>query len=56
MDCLGIDPFPGTANVIINDQASLSVWNRLRHQPGIKIENPNSGPNDCNARCFPIGT
>ena len=54
MDCLGIDPFPGTANVIINDQASLSAWNRLRHQPGIKIENPNSGPNDCNARCFPI--
>ncbi|NEP73497.1 MAG: DUF120 domain-containing protein [Okeania sp. SIO2G4] len=54
IDSVSIDPFPGTANVIVKDPTSLSRWNRLRCQPGIKIVNPNSGPNDCNARCFPV--
>lgn len=54
MDRVGIDPFPGTANVIVEDPASLRVWNLLRCQPGIQIVNPNSGPNNCNARCFPV--
>ena len=54
IDRLGIDPFPGTANLIVDDPVSLKAWKLLQHQPGIKIVNPNSGPNDCDARCFPV--
>ena len=51
---LGIDPFPGTINLIVDDAESRSVWVRLTGMPGVRIENPNGGPNDCDARCFHV--
>ncbi len=51
---LGIDPFPGTLNVMVDDPESKDVWEKLKTSPGVSINNPNKGPNDCNARCFPI--
>jgi CTP-dependent riboflavin kinase len=54
IDKLGIDPFPGTINVIVDDSGSMSVWVRLTGTPGVRIHNPNGGPHDCDARCFQI--
>jgi CTP-dependent riboflavin kinase len=51
---LGIDPFPGTVNLIVEDSDSMSVWNRLKGTPGVRIANPNDGPHDCDARCYPV--
>lgn len=51
---LGIDPFPGTVNLIVEDAASLKVWSLLSATPGIQIDNPNDGPHDCDARCYPV--
>jgi CTP-dependent riboflavin kinase len=54
MDKLGIDPFPGTFNLIVDHAESIKVWERLKDTPGISIKNPNTGPNDCDARCYPV--
>ena len=54
MDKLGIDPFPGTINLIVGDSESMKVWNRLKATPGVRIDNPNDGPHDCDARCYPV--
>ena len=51
---LGIDPFPGTINLIIDDPESMKVWKRLQGTPGVRINNPNEGPQDCDARCYPV--
>ena len=53
-DQLGIDPFPGTLNLVVEDVESIDVWHRLQKTPGARIENPNDGPNDCDARCYPV--
>jgi CTP-dependent riboflavin kinase len=49
---LGIDPFPGTINLIVDDPKSVNVWDRLKGTAGVRIDNPNDGPNDCDARCY----
>ena len=54
VDKLGIDPFPGTVNIILDDPDSLPVWMRLKRSAGTRIENPNSGPHDCDAKCWPV--
>lgn len=54
MDKLGIDPFPGTINVIIDDPDALPVWVRLKRTDGVHIDNPNNGPHDCDARGYPV--
>jgi len=54
LDKLGIDPFPGTINLIVEDSESSEVWNRLKGTPGVRIDNPNDGPHDCDARCYPV--
>jgi CTP-dependent riboflavin kinase len=54
LDKLGIDQFPGTVNLIVDDSESTNVWNRLKGTPGIRIDNPNHGPRDCDARCYPV--
>jgi CTP-dependent riboflavin kinase len=51
---LGIDPFPGTINLIVGDSESMKVWHRLKGTPGVRIVNPNDGPHDCDARCYPV--
>lgn len=52
MTKLGIDPFPGTANVVVDDPDAMPVLVRLKRKPGIRIDNPNNGPYDCDARCY----
>jgi hypothetical protein len=54
IDKLGIDPFPGTVNLTVDGPESMSVWDRIKSTPGMRIDNPNDGPNDCNARCYPV--
>ena len=54
IDKLGIDPFPGTINLIVDDSESRSVWVRLTGTPGVRIDNPNGGPHECDARCFHV--
>ena len=51
---VGIDPFPGTLNILVDDPAAQSAWDKLKRGPGIRIDNPNPGPRDCDARCFPV--
>lgn len=54
MDRLDIDPFPGTINVIVSEPDSLAGWTALKATPGIRIDNPNDGPFDCDARCYRV--
>ena len=54
MDRLGIDPHPGTFNVIVDDPDAITVWVRLKRKAGIRIDNPNDGPHDCDARCYKV--
>ncbi len=54
IDRLGIDPYPGTVNVIVDDPDSMPVWVRVKRGPGIRIDNPGNGPHDCDARCYPV--
>jgi CTP-dependent riboflavin kinase len=54
LDKLGIDPFPGTINLILDDSESIEVWNRLKGTPDVRIDNPNDGPRDCDARCYRV--
>ena len=51
---VGVDPFPGTVNVIIDDPHSMPVWVRLQQTAGIHIDNPNDGPYDCDAKCWKV--
>ncbi len=51
---LGIDPFPGTVNLILDEPESIGVWNRLMNTPGVRIDNPDPGPLGCDARCYPV--
>ena len=51
---VGVDPFPGTINVIIDDPESMPAWVRLKQTAGIRLENPNDGPHDCDAKCWRV--
>jgi CTP-dependent riboflavin kinase len=53
-DKLQIDPFPGTVNLTVDGPESMSVWHRIRDTTGVRIINPNKGPSDCDARCYPV--
>ena len=54
IDRLGIDPYPGTVNMIVDDPHSMPLWVRIKRSPGIRIVNPGDGPHDCHARCYPV--
>jgi CTP-dependent riboflavin kinase len=32
----------------------MDVWERLKEAPGVGIDSPNAGPQDCHARCYPV--
>ena len=51
---VGVDPFPGTVNLVVGDAASMSIWSLLKNEPGARINNPNDGPHDCDARCYRV--
>ena len=52
MALLGIDPFPGTVNLVLDDAAERAKWARLRASPGIAIVPPD--PRWCAARCWKV--
>jgi HAD superfamily hydrolase (TIGR01509 family) len=52
IDCLGVDPYPGTLNLTIGTDAARSVWGDVRLGAG-KIVSPPSR-DACDARCFPV--
>ena len=54
LDQVGIDPYPGTINVIVDDPEFVPVWVRLKHTDGIHIDNPNDGPHECDAKCWRV--
>ncbi|MEX2455184.1 MAG: DUF120 domain-containing protein [Rhodospirillaceae bacterium] len=54
MEKVGIDPYPGTINVIVDDLDSMPVWVRIKRTAGIHIDNPNDGPHDCDAKCWRV--
>lgn len=51
---LGIDPFPGTLNLFVEDPDSQVGWTALRGISGIRIDNPGDAPDDCEARCYRV--
>ena len=54
IDKLGIDPFPGTINILVYEPEMLGAWQALAATPGVPILNPGSGPHDCDARCYRV--
>jgi CTP-dependent riboflavin kinase len=49
---VGIDPFPGTLNLRVEDPEARAVWARIRGSPGIHLPAPD--PGWCDARLFPV--
>ena len=52
LDKLGIDTWPGTLNVKLDDTESLVDWQSLRDGDGIGISDPDG--NSCYARSYPV--
>ena len=48
---LGIDPYPGTLNLVIEDGTELAKWLAVTATPGIILVSPRE--DWCNARCYP---
>ena len=46
---LGIDPFPGTLNIVLDDAAERAKWMLVKAEAGIVIKPPD--PKFCDARC-----
>ena len=52
LEKLGIDAWPGTLNIKIDDKRTLSNWQSLRDRHGIGINSPDG--NNCDARSYPV--
>ena len=39
---------------MIDDPDSMSAWDQVRDTQGVRIDNPESGPDACSARCYPV--
>ncbi len=51
IDLAGIDPHPGTVNLVLADETHRAVWRQWRLLPGETIEP--GDPAFCQARCYP---
>ena len=49
---LGIDPFPGTVNLVLDDPAELAKWSGIKRLPGIVMVSPQ--PDWCDGRCYRV--
>jgi phosphoglycolate phosphatase len=49
---LGIDPFPGTLNLRLNDNRIKTEWQSLQETESYTIHA--SDPDSCDARCYPV--
>lgn len=52
VELVGIDPHPGTVNLVLNDEENLALWRQWRALPGEVLEPED--PAFCRARCFPV--
>lgn len=52
VDGLGIEPWPGTLNLVLAEKPELERWRELAAQQGIPIVAPE--PDQCDARCYPV--
>ncbi len=52
IDKLGIDPYPGTVNLVLENAADLKKWAEVRAAPGIVMESPEA--DWCNGRCYRV--
>ena len=52
IDKLGIDPFPGTLNLVLDSPDALAAWAEWKTSPGVLITPPDA--RWCDARCYPI--
>lgn len=48
----GIDPYPGTLNLALEDEHHRTRWRNWREQPGQRLTTPQQS--SCNARCYPV--
>jgi HAD superfamily hydrolase (TIGR01662 family) len=49
---LGVDPHPGTLNLVLDEADARRSWEALRGRPGEAIQPPE--PSFCAARCYPV--
>ena len=52
LEKLGIDAWPGTLNIKLEDERTLADWQSLRNGSGIDISSPDG--NNCHARSYPV--
>lgn len=52
MRLVGIDPHPGTLNLILPDDAARAAWAKLRTRPGRHLPAPDG--DNCDARLYPV--
>lgn len=52
LEKLGIDAWPGTLNIKIEDERARANWQSLRNEGGIDIKSPDG--NNCHARSYPV--
>jgi HAD superfamily hydrolase (TIGR01509 family) len=52
IDKLGLDPYPGTLNLLIDTSTDHASWVSLKARPGYPINPPDS--QWCQARCYPV--
>ncbi|WP_243372663.1 HAD-IA family hydrolase [Geotalea sp. SG265] len=52
MDTVGIDPFPGTLNLTLDDEINLARWRKWQDMPGYPLEPVTAA--FCRAHCYPV--
>ena len=51
VELLGIDPYPGTLNLVVEDEDAFKTWRAIRKQAGLIITPPDQGW--CKGTCYP---
>ena len=49
---LGIDPYPGTVNLVLEDGPGRAGWAAIRARPGIVVRPPD--PQWCDGHCYRV--
>ena len=52
MSLCGIDPFPGTLNIVLDAPEDQAIWSELKNLPGERIRA--NDPSSCDAVIFPV--
>lgn len=51
VELLAIDPYPGTLNLVVEDEDDLETWRTIRKQAGLTVTPPD--PAWCKGTCYP---